>query len=186
MDVEQRFPEPTADAEAIERLLFARLERTPPPAAVARLVLELDGTAPAAGQQLPLFTPQAARGRPARLAARAARPDVRGGSRPAGGRHRPRGAAPRDALGVAPGRLGRTGSGLVTRLLREHPAIDVELDAAGALVAIRWNGRRETVEVCNRWRVEEAWWRDPIARDYFKVVGDRWLALVYRSVTHGT
>ena len=62
VDVEQRFPEPTADVEAIERLLFARLERTPPPAAVARLVLELDGTAPAAGQQLPLFTPQAARG----------------------------------------------------------------------------------------------------------------------------
>ena len=62
LDVEQRFPEPTADAEAIERLLFARLERTPPPAAVARLGLELDGTAPAAGQQLPLFTPQAARG----------------------------------------------------------------------------------------------------------------------------
>jgi protein ImuB len=61
LDVEQRFPEPTADAEAIERLLFARLERTPPPAAVARLVLELDGTAPAAGQQLPMFTPQAAR-----------------------------------------------------------------------------------------------------------------------------
>jgi hypothetical protein len=60
--VEQRFPEPTADAEAIERLLFARLERTPPPAAVARLALELDGTAPAAGQQLLLFTPQAARG----------------------------------------------------------------------------------------------------------------------------
>jgi protein ImuB len=62
LDVEQRFPESTADAEAIERLLFARLERTPPPAAVARLALELDGTAPAAGQQLLLFTPQAARG----------------------------------------------------------------------------------------------------------------------------
>lgn len=62
LDVEQRFPEPTAEAEAIERLLFARLERTPPPAAVARLALELDGTAPAAGQQLLLFTPQAARG----------------------------------------------------------------------------------------------------------------------------
>ena len=62
LEVEQRFPEPTADAEAIERLLFARLERTPPPAAVARLSLELDGTAPASGQQLPLFTPQAARG----------------------------------------------------------------------------------------------------------------------------
>ena len=30
-----------------------------------------------------------------------------------------------------------------------------------------------------RWRVDEAWWREPIARDYFKVVGARWLALVY-------
>ena len=48
----------------------------------------------------------------------------------------------------------------------------MELDAEGAIVAIGWNGRRETVEVCNRWRVEEAWWRGPIARDYFKVVGD--------------
>jgi protein ImuB len=59
--VEQRFPEPTADAEAIERLLFARLERTPPPAAVAGVALELAGAEPAAGQQLPLFVPQAAR-----------------------------------------------------------------------------------------------------------------------------
>ena len=67
----------------------------------------------------------------------------------------------------------------MTRLLREHPPIDVELGADGSIEAIRWNGRRETVEVCNRWRVEEAWWRGPIARDYFKVVGDRWLLLVY-------
>jgi protein ImuB len=61
LEVEQRFPEPTADPDAIERLLFARLEREPPPAAVARLGLELRGTVPAAGQQLPLFVPQAAR-----------------------------------------------------------------------------------------------------------------------------
>jgi nucleotidyltransferase/DNA polymerase involved in DNA repair len=61
LTVEQRFPEPTADVEAVERLLFARLERTPPPAAVARLELELAGAEPAAGQQLPLFEPQAAR-----------------------------------------------------------------------------------------------------------------------------
>jgi nucleotidyltransferase/DNA polymerase involved in DNA repair len=58
--VEQRLPEPTSDGEAIERLLFARLERTSPPAAVARLELELGGVEPAAGQQLPLFVPQAA------------------------------------------------------------------------------------------------------------------------------
>ena len=62
---EQRLPEPTAEAEAIERLLYAQLERTPPPAPVARLELELADVAPAAGQQLSLFIPQA--GRSARL-----------------------------------------------------------------------------------------------------------------------
>jgi nucleotidyltransferase/DNA polymerase involved in DNA repair len=69
--VEQRFPEPTADTDAIERLLFARLERTPPPAAVERIELELAGVEPAIGQQLPLFVPQAAR--TARLGWRLAR-----------------------------------------------------------------------------------------------------------------
>jgi protein ImuB len=69
--VEQRLPEPTADAEAIERLLLARLEKAPPPAAVARVELELAMVEAAAGQQLPLFTPQAARD--ARLAWQLAR-----------------------------------------------------------------------------------------------------------------
>jgi hypothetical protein len=74
----------------------------------------------------------------------------------------------------------------MTRLLREHPQIDVELDAAGQLIAIAWSGRREAVEVCNRWRVAEAWWRDPIERDYFKIVGNRWLALVYLDLKDQT
>ena len=74
----------------------------------------------------------------------------------------------------------------MTRLLRGHPSIEVELDADELLVAIHWNGRREDVEVCNRWRVEEAWWRGPIARDYFKVVGARWLALVYLDRVDGS
>jgi hypothetical protein len=69
--VESRFPEPTADAEAVERLLLAKLERNPPSAAVARLELELSGASPAAGQQLPLFVPQAVHG--ARLAWQLAR-----------------------------------------------------------------------------------------------------------------
>ena len=69
--LEQRLPEPTADPEAIERLLLARLEKAPPPAAVARLDLELAMVEAAAGQQLPLFTPQAARD--ARLAWQLAR-----------------------------------------------------------------------------------------------------------------
>ena len=74
----------------------------------------------------------------------------------------------------------------MTRLLREHPLIDAELDGDGRLVAIRWNGRREAVEVCNRWRVEESWWQEPIVRDYFKVVGRSWLALVYHDRAAGS
>jgi DNA-binding transcriptional LysR family regulator len=74
----------------------------------------------------------------------------------------------------------------MTRLLREHPSIDVELNLNGELAAFRWNGRREQVEVCNRWRVEESWWSRPIARDYFKVAGQNWLALVYFDRVDGT
>ena len=59
----------------------------------------------------------------------------------------------------------------MTRLMREHPAIEAEVDEDGRLLAIRFLGRREPVEVCNHWRIEESWWREPIARDYFKVVG---------------
>jgi protein ImuB len=71
LEVATRFPEPTTDPEAIERLLLAKLERTPPPVAVERLELELSGASAAAGQQLPLFVPQALHG--ARLAWQLAR-----------------------------------------------------------------------------------------------------------------
>jgi hypothetical protein len=74
----------------------------------------------------------------------------------------------------------------LTRLLEAHPTISMELDADGRPVAFAWNGRRERIEVCNRWRVEEAWWRRPILRDYYKVVGSRLLALVYRDGVDGT
>ena len=40
--------------------------------------------------------------------------------------------------------------------------------------------------MCNRWRVEELWWQEPIVRDYFKVVGRSWLALVYLDRNAGT
>ena len=109
LDVEQRFPEPTADAEAIERLLFARLERTPPPAAVARLVAGAGRHGPGGRSAAPAVHAAGRPRRPARVAAGPARPDVRGGSGPAGGPHRPGGAAARDALGVAAGRLERRG-----------------------------------------------------------------------------
>jgi nucleotidyltransferase/DNA polymerase involved in DNA repair len=59
LTVAQRLPEPTADPEALERLLLERLEREPPALPVVRLELELLDVVPAAGQQLALFTPQA-------------------------------------------------------------------------------------------------------------------------------
>ncbi len=59
--VEQPLPGPTARPEAVERLLLARLEAAPPAAPIERLSLELDGVVPAAGRQLGLFAPQAAR-----------------------------------------------------------------------------------------------------------------------------
>jgi len=57
----QPLPEPAAAPELIERLLLARLEANLPAQPVTRLALELERTAPAAGQQLGLFTPQLAR-----------------------------------------------------------------------------------------------------------------------------
>ena len=56
----QALPEPSAAAELLERLLMARLEAEPPSAPVERLALQLDGTAPEAGQQLTLFSRQGA------------------------------------------------------------------------------------------------------------------------------
>ena len=60
MTYEQALPEPSAAAELLERLLLARLEAEPPTAPVERLALQLDGTAPEAGQQLTLFDRQGA------------------------------------------------------------------------------------------------------------------------------
>lgn len=74
----------------------------------------------------------------------------------------------------------------MTRLLGEHPAVTVELDGSGRPIAVGWNGQREQVEVCNRWRIEEAWWRRPIVRDYYKVAGPGLLALLYRDGVDGT
>jgi protein ImuB len=60
VEYHQALPEPSAAAELLERLLMARLEAAPPTASVERLALELDGTAPEAGQQLTLFSRQLA------------------------------------------------------------------------------------------------------------------------------
>ena len=77
MTIDQLLPEPTSEGLAIERLLIARLETEPPRAAVARVALELNDVAPAAGTQLSLFTPQT--GRTGRLGWQLARLGLRFG-----------------------------------------------------------------------------------------------------------
>jgi hypothetical protein len=74
----------------------------------------------------------------------------------------------------------------MTRLMSEHPLIEVDLDGLGRPVAFRWDGRTERVEVCNQWRIEESWWRRPLVRDYYKLAGARLLALVYRDGVDGS
>ena len=164
--------------ELLERLLMARLEAAPPPAAVERLALELDGTAPEAGQQLTLFSRQGAHA--ARLEWQLASLAIRFGDdrilRASTGDVEAPLAERRFDWHDAPDRV-------VTRLLGQHPAIEVEVDARGWPVGLRWPGVHEPVEACNHWRIEEAWWRRPLVRDYFKVVGPRLLALVYRDGT---
>jgi hypothetical protein len=84
---------------------------------------------------------------------------------------------------VAPSGLGDR---RMTRLLDEHPRIEVELDSLGRPRTFRWQGIVEQVEVCNHWRIAEAWWRRPLERDYYKLAGARLLALVYRDGVDGT
>jgi hypothetical protein len=74
----------------------------------------------------------------------------------------------------------------MTRLLGHHPHINVDLDAAGQPLRVRWEGGSERVEVCNHWRIEEAWWRRPVSRDYYKLAGESVLALVYLDRVDGT
>jgi hypothetical protein len=59
--VEQPLPGPIAKAEAVERLLLARLETTLPQRPIERIALELDRVVPAVGRQLGLFVPQVTR-----------------------------------------------------------------------------------------------------------------------------
>jgi hypothetical protein len=74
----------------------------------------------------------------------------------------------------------------MTRLVGHHPRIEVDLDPHGQPARLRWEGGSVPVEVCNRWRVDEAWWRRPVSRDYYKLAGTRLLALVYLDRVDGT
>ena len=59
----------------------------------------------------------------------------------------------------------------MTRLYTNHPLVQVETDAAGTPIGLRLEGNDQgEVGICNRWRVDDGWWREPVVRSYFKVV----------------
>ncbi|HEX2222149.1 MAG TPA: hypothetical protein VHK06_06450 [Candidatus Limnocylindria bacterium] len=59
----------------------------------------------------------------------------------------------------------------MTRLHPDHPLVQVDTDPNGTPVRLRADGvDHGEVGVCNRWRVDDGWWRTPVARAYYKVV----------------
>jgi hypothetical protein len=76
----------------------------------------------------------------------------------------------------------------VTRLYLDHPLIQVETDRAGTPLRLRMDGvTHGEVGICNRWRVDDDWWREPTARSYFKLVTrDGLLCTIYLDEMRGT
>ena len=59
----------------------------------------------------------------------------------------------------------------MTRLYLDHPLIQVDTDEFGTPLRLRLDGTTHgEVGICNRWRVDDDWWRTPTARAYFKLV----------------
>lgn len=63
----------------------------------------------------------------------------------------------------------------------------VEVDRDGILRAVRLEGvRHQVVSVRERWRVEDEWWRRPIAREYVEaVLEDGRRVVVFRDLETG-
>lgn len=73
----------------------------------------------------------------------------------------------------------------VTRLLRHPTPLRVRQDADGLPTSIELFGRVSHVQVVERWRISERWWPDPIDRDYLRVTGPGWLALIFHDLLAG-
>jgi hypothetical protein len=76
----------------------------------------------------------------------------------------------------------------VTRRYLDHPLVQVETDAGGAPIRLRMDGSDHgEVGICNRWRVDDGWWRDPVARACYKIVTRSGLvAVIFLDEIRGT
>ena len=59
----------------------------------------------------------------------------------------------------------------MTRRYPDLPLVQVETDAAGTPMRLRMDATDHgELRICNRWRVDDGWWREPVARSCYKVV----------------
>ncbi|MFM2104625.1 MAG: hypothetical protein RL006_792 [Chloroflexota bacterium] len=73
----------------------------------------------------------------------------------------------------------------MTRVMRPAAALRVHEDPAGLPERIEMFGRVSEVQVVECWRVSERWWPQPIDREYVRVTGPGWLALIFRDLLSG-
>jgi hypothetical protein len=73
----------------------------------------------------------------------------------------------------------------MTRVMRPAAALRVREDAAEILQSIELFGVVSEVQVVERWRISERWWPQPIDREYLRVTGPGWLALIFRDLLSG-
>ena len=73
----------------------------------------------------------------------------------------------------------------MTRVMRPAAALRVREDAAGILQSIELFGVVSEVQVVERWRISERWWPQPIDREYLRVTGPGWLALIFHDLLSG-
>lgn len=76
----------------------------------------------------------------------------------------------------------------MARRFIDPPGIGVITDDGGP-VRITWRGRRESVRVCNHWRLERSWWKgkeSAVERQYYKLItGSGTLLVVYHDLGDG-
>ncbi|GIW12988.1 MAG: hypothetical protein KatS3mg062_0427 [Tepidiforma sp.] len=82
---------------------------------------------------------------------------------------------------------GAPGGARSLRFLNQPRGLAVEADEQGTPRAIAWQGRfRRVAAILERWRVDDEWWREEIARLYYEVEleGGRRLT-VFRDLVAG-
>ena len=73
----------------------------------------------------------------------------------------------------------------MTRVMRPAAALRVREGATGIPESIELFGVVSDVQVVERWRISERWWPQPIDREYLRVTGPGWLALIFHDLLSG-